>query len=150
MSFRYLPVSAPSWQGSQPHTTLNILCRFWRPKLRFPRLELRVLYRPSHPLTPKLNTFKSWIIFKFLWDSMWTAYSCNWLHELRGCGEASHKDLKALQNQCATKTCKMRRLMLEMIHWSPVQRSPSGAPNPKQKVSALHHKPAGVFDKSTR
>lgn len=49
----------------------------------------------------------------------------------------SHKNLKALQNQCVTKSAKIRRPMLDMTLWSPLQRAPSGALHPKQKVSAL-------------
>lgn len=53
---------------------------------QIPRLQLQALYRLSHPLIPKLNTFKRWIIFKLLSDPMQTTYSYNWLHEFGGGG----------------------------------------------------------------
>lgn len=152
MSFGDLPVFAPSTISTRVTDTQHCghfmqVLEIWT---QIPRLQLQVLYRLSHPLIPKLNTFKRWIIFKLLSDPMQTTHSYNWLHELGGWGKVSHKDRKALQNHWATKTVKMKRLMLEMTHWSPVQRGPSVVPNPKQKVSALHHQPAWVFNKSTR
>lgn len=125
----------PHWHQGYRHTHCQHFIHVLEIWTQVLRLRLWAFYRLSHFLSPKWNALKNVrelnhfkIAVRFHEDNTHiTDYS-----ELE---RESLKNLKALQNQCVTKTAKTRRAMLDMTPWSPLQRAPSGPYIPSERSS---------------